>query len=152
MCVCCISSSIRMCYVIAPDLHPPTPPAHTNTQSTLEYKPRLWFMRPALDGALQGNALSSYLPLLKKAGLESFRAASIKPSPPQIHTATELQERGGAQQKYFSCWWGNPARLRCRARPENRGWAVREKTKKKKKHNGFGRKIKFEKVIENRKK
>lgn len=51
-------------------------------------------MRPELDAALRGNALSSYLPPLWKAGLGSFRRREkpYKLLPREIHTPTELQK------------------------------------------------------------
>lgn len=57
-----------LCFVITPNLHPPTHAHHhrqyTQTQSQHSSTTMMWFMRPELDAALQGNALSSYLLLL----------------------------------------------------------------------------------------
>lgn len=84
-----------LCFVITPNLQTHTHQhQYTQTQSPHSSTTMMWFMRPELDAALRGNALSSYLPPLWKAGLGSFRRREkpYKLLPREIHTPTELQK------------------------------------------------------------
>lgn len=83
-----------LCFVITPNLQTHTHHQYTQTQSQHSSTTMMWFMRPELDAALRGNALSSYLPPLWKAGLGSFRRREkpYKLLPREIHTPTELQK------------------------------------------------------------